>query len=200
MPNGVYTMIIELLSREELVLRNKILKYPLAVAEKDYFLALVSKIIFQSKISEKLIFKGGTALYHVYLPQFRFSEDLDFSSNENKIRLDELKNIFSNFDFLNIKKDYTSKATVKIEKLQYFGPLIQANSIKVEIDYLQNVILPSIEMNYKNVYGIKTKVRVMDIREISAEKIRAMSDRVRYRDFYDFTMIAKNYQLTLWKF
>ncbi|MBI2410939.1 MAG: nucleotidyl transferase AbiEii/AbiGii toxin family protein [Candidatus Kerfeldbacteria bacterium] len=30
----------------------------------------------------------------------------------------------------------------------------------------------------------------MDLREIAAEKIRAMNDRVRYRDFYDFTMIC----------
>jgi len=34
-------MIIELLSKAELILYNKRLKYPLAIAEKDYFLALV---------------------------------------------------------------------------------------------------------------------------------------------------------------
>ena len=182
---------VELLSKEKLVIYNKVIKYPLAIAEKDYFLALVSKIIFESKITDKLIFKGGTALYHVYLPQFRFSEDLDFSSDANKIELDEVKNIFTDFDFLNIKKEYVSDSTVKIEKLQYSGPLVQPNSIKVEIDYFQNVILPPIKMDYQNIYGVKTKVRVMDIREISAEKIRAMSDRIRYRDFYDFVMIAK---------
>ena len=182
---------IELLSRQELILLNKKLKYPLAIAEKDYFLALVSKIIFDSVLKDKLIFKGGTALHHVYLPQLRFSEDLDFSSNANKIELEEVKNIFSDFDFLEIKKDYVSGATVKIERLKYAGPLVQENSLKVEIDFLQNVVLPPLELNYKNVYGVKTKVRVMDIREIAAEKIRAMNDRVRYRDFYDFAMIMK---------
>lgn len=45
-------------------------------------------------------------------------------------------------------------------------------------------------MDYHNAFGVKTKVRVMDIREIAAEKMRAMNDRVRYRDFYDFTMIC----------
>lgn len=191
MPNGAYTMMIELLNREKLILLNKTLKYPLAIAEKDYFLAIVSKIIYESAVSSKLIFKGGTALYHAYLPQLRFSEDLDFSSNATKLELDEVKNIFSYFDFLEIKKDYISGATIKIEKLQYSGPLIQPNSLKVEIDFLQNVILPPLELDYQNVYGVNTKVRVMDIREISAEKIRAMSDRIRYRDFYDFVMIAK---------
>ena len=137
---------------------NKILKYPLAVAEKDYFLALVSKIIHESPLKDKLIFKGGTALHHTYLPQLRFSEDLDFSSNQNPINLDELKAIFAPYDFLSIKKDYLSKATIKIERLLFTGPLGQANSLKVEIDFLQNTILPPQIMDYHNAYGVKTKV------------------------------------------
>lgn len=190
-------MMIELLDRGKLILLNKKLKYPLAIAEKDYFLAVVSKIIFNSNIKDKLIFKGGTALHHVYLPQLRFSEDLDFSSNATKIELNEIWDVFLNFDFLVIQKDYISGATVKIEKLQYLGPLGQTNSLKVEVDFLQNVILPPLELDYQNVYGVRTKVRVMDIREIAAEKIRAMSDRVRYRDFFDFTMIMKKIPVNL---
>lgn len=58
-------------------------------------------------------------------------------------------------------------------------------------------MLPPQELEYKNEYGIKTKVRVMNIREITAEKIRAMSDRVRYRDFYDFAMIVKKLSINL---
>lgn len=197
MPNGDYIMMIELLNKEELMAYNKIIKYPLAVAEKDYFLALISKIIFNSSLKDKLIFKGGTALHHVYLPQLRFSEDLDFSTGTIKINLDELRNIFSDFDFFHIKKDYFSRATIKIEKLQYFGILDQANSVKIEVDFLQNVILKPLELDYNNNYGLKTKVRVMDIREITAEKIRAMSDRIKYRDFYDFAMIMIKLNINL---
>lgn len=163
----------------------------MAIAEKDYFLALVSKIIFNSSLRDRLVFKGGTALYHIYLPQLRFSEDLDFSSNSTKIFLDEVRNIFVNYDFLKIKKDYVSDMTIKIEKLQYIGPSGMANSLKIEIDFFQNIILPPLKLDYKNIYGVKTKVRVMDIREIAAEKIRAMNDRARYRDYYDFIMIMK---------
>ena len=197
MPNGDCIMMIDILNREELIFYNKTIKYPLAIAEKDYFLAIISKIIFESKIKNKLIFKGGTALHHVYLPQFRFSEDLDFSSGNIKIEIDEVRDVFSSFDFLKIKKDYVSGATIKIEKLQYSGPLVQPNSIKVEIDFLQNVILPPLEMDYINAYGVKTKVRVMDIREIVAEKIRAMSNRVKYRDFYDFSMVMTKLKVDL---
>lgn len=181
-----------LINKNQLAIINRQnLKYPLAIAEKDYFLAIISKIIFNSPLKDKLIFKGGTALHHVYLPQHRFSEDLDFSSNSSKVTLNEVKEIFSKYDFIKVKKDYVSNATVKIERLQYTGPLIQPNSLKVEIDFLQNVVLSPLELDYKNVYGINTKVRVMDIREIAAEKIRAMSDRAKYRDFYDYMMIVK---------
>ncbi len=189
---------IKLITKKQLeAINRENLKYPLAIAEKDYFLALVSKIIFNSNLKNKLIFKGGTALHHVYLPQLRFSEDLDFSTGAKSMNLEELRNIFSNFDFLHIKKDYASRATIKIEKLQYFGILDQANNIKVEVDFLQNVILEPLELDYNNYYGIKTKVRVMDIREITAEKIRAMSDRVKYRDFYDFAMILIKLNINL---
>lgn len=190
-------MTIELLDKTRLRLLNKELKYPLAIAEKDYFLAVVSKIIYDSPLREKLIFKGGTALHHTYLPQFRFSEDLDFSTNCTPLDVEEVKAVFAEYDFLTVKKEYVSNATIKIERLQYAGPLALPNSMKVEIDFLQNVILPTQEIKYHNVYGVDTLVRVMDIREITAEKIRAMNDRVRYRDFYDFTMICLKLNIDL---
>ena len=183
-------------SQLEIINRNS-LKYPLAIAEKDYFLAIVSKIIFESSLKDKLIFKGGTALHHVYLTQLRFSEDLDFSTGSIGVNIEDFRKVFSSFDFLSIKKDFVSDATIKIEKLQYLGPLNQSNSLKVEIDFLQNVILPPLELDYVNSYGVETKVRVMDIREIAAEKIRAMSDRVRYRDFYDFAIIMIDLKMNL---
>ncbi len=188
---------IELLDKAELIVRNKELRYPLAVAEKDYFLALVLSIIYNSPLKDKLVFKGGTALHHVYLPQLRFSEDLDFSSPGASITLEEMKKIVSSQDFLTIKKEYSSSSTLKIEKLSFVGPLGQENSLKIEIDCLQNVVLPTKNLWYNNEYGVEANVRVMDIREIAAEKIRAMNDRVRYRDFYDFSMIFLKLDVSL---
>ena len=82
-------MILTLLTKQELSLKNKrTLKYDLMTAEKDYFLAVVSKIIYDSELSQKIVFKGGTAIHHCYLPQSRFSEDLDFSSLDMAITLE----------------------------------------------------------------------------------------------------------------
>jgi len=186
----------DLLTKRELeVINRKTLRYPLAIAEKDYFLCIVSKIIYDSDLSDKLVYKGGTAIYHCYLPQLRFSEDLDFTSTDKSLTLEKVKAVLESADFLEVKKEYASKATIKIERLKYDGPLGLPNSLKVEIDVLQNVVLPAREIEYKNVWRMKTKVKVMDIKEVCAEKIRATSDRSRYRDFYDLFMILKNYGL-----
>ena len=189
-----------MITRSQLeIINRKTLRYPLQVAEKDYFLTLISQIIAASKLGKILIFKGGTAIHHCYLDQLRFSEDLDFSSNQTKIALATMKRIFKPVNYLKVKKDYVSGATVKLEKLQYTGPLIQPNSLKVEVDFVQNVLLPPEILSYHNVWGIDFNVRVMDVREIAAEKIRAASDRARYRDFYDLYLLLEKYSLDLEK-
>src|SRR5258708_21885989 len=138
MPNGGYTMILSLLNRAQLqAINRQTLQYGLSEAEKDYFLAIVSKIINESQLKEKIIFKGGTAIHHCYLPQLRFSEDLDFTSLDRNITPEEVKNVLEAADFLSIKKEFVSRATIKIEKLQYEGLLGQPNSLKVEIDFIQ---------------------------------------------------------------
>lgn len=191
-------MTIELLNKAQLQIINRRSKlgYPLDAAEKDYFLALVLKILYESPLKEKLVFKGGTALYHTYLPQLRFSEDLDFTSI-SAVNLDNLNEVLAVHDFLELKESFVSEFTIKVNQLKYTGPLENPNSLKVEIDCAQNVVLPACEKEYLNVYGVQATVRVMDIREILAEKLRAASGRARYRDFYDIAMILDAYEMNL---
>lgn len=192
MPSGDCTMIQTLLNKDQLqIINRKLLGYGLSTAEKDYFLTIVAKVINESELAKKIVFKGGTAIHHCYLPQMRFSEDLDFTSLTKDITADEVKKVLESQPFFSVKKEFTSQATIKIEKLQYSGVLDQPNSLKVEIDFIQNVVLPAKELPYKNVWGINVNMNVMDIREIAAEKMRAMNDRVRYRDFYDFYLILE---------
>lgn len=191
-------MITRLLNKSDLSILNKrTLKYHLAEAEKDYFLALVSKMIYGSSLRGKLVLKGGTAIHHCYLPQTRFSEDLDFTSLDNSITLKEVKEALESEDFLKVKKESVSKATIKIERLRYDGPLGLPNSLKVEIDFAQNVVLPAKTVKYQNAWKVETKVNAMDVREICAEKIRAASDRARYRDFYDLFLLFDHFQFDI---
>lgn len=187
-----------LLTRQRLEFINrKRLKYPLDIAQKDYFLSLTLRKIYNSPLKEKLIFKGGTALHHTYLPQRRFSEDLDFTSLDKDITFDEVKSVIESGGLFTIHKKYESKFTIKIEKLRYAGLLGQNGHIKFEIDRHQNVILKGQKTKYQNVWNVDVTPIVMDKREILAEKIRATSQRARYRDFYDLYFLLNELKLDL---
>lgn len=179
-----------LITRPQLqIINRKTLKYPLGVAEKDYHLTLAIKLIAESPLRHTLVFKGGTALHHCYLPQHRFSEDLDFTSLDQELAAESVTSVLTAGDFFAIRKLFTSAATIKIERLWYAGVLAQPGAIKVEIDRMQNVVLPAVETTYANVWNIPVTVMTMDWREICAEKIRAASTRARYRDFYDLYLL-----------
>ena len=64
--------------------------------EKDYVIGWVLKGISETDIlKEKLIFKGGTALRKIYFPDYRLSEDLDFTFGGDVLNTDEIKKLFA---------------------------------------------------------------------------------------------------------
>ncbi len=186
------------LTRQQLELINRrTIQYPLQIAEKDYFLALAIQLVYNSPLGSKLIFKGGTALHHCYLPQKRFSEDLDFTAIDPDLSLEEIQEVLESDGTFRVNKSYESEFTYKIVRLQYQGLLGQPGNIKFEIDHHQNVVLPGMTTGYQNVWRVDSAPVVMDQREISAEKIRATSQRARYRDFYDLYFLLTELSIDL---
>lgn len=184
---------MQLISREKLEFTGRrILGYTLHDTEKDYFLALVMNLLSNSSLSKKLVFKGGTAIYHCFLEQLRFSEDLDFTASDRDLSIEDIENLFKNDNEFEVKRPFVSFATLKIEQLKYNGILETPNSIKFEVDKLQNVYLPAVKRKYKNVWDLDFEVQVMDPTEICAEKVRACNERFRYRDFYDLYMLVND--------
>lgn len=56
----------------------------LDIVQQDYVLSWTLSSIFKHPIlKEFLVFKGGTALKKCYFGDYRFSEDLDFSTTQN---------------------------------------------------------------------------------------------------------------------
>jgi len=179
------------LTRQQLQIINKrTLRYPLDNAERDYYLTVALSLIADSPLAQMLVFKGGTALHHCYLPQHRFSEDIDFSCiNSAGLSLALVKEVLERDGLFEVRKEYVSRATIKIERLWFPGVWGQPGAIKVEIDHLQNVLLPPRELPYANVWGLPITLPVMDVREMCAEKLRAACQRARYRDFYDLYLL-----------
>lgn len=109
------------------------------------------------------------------------------------VTLDTVTTALEEGGLFQVRKQFVSPATIKIERLRYAGILDQPGAIKVEIDNLQNVVLPPQSLTYRNTWSIAIELPVMDIREIVAEKLRAASQRARYRDFYDLFLIIEQY-------
>src|SRR5476651_921396 len=55
-------------------------RIPETVLERDYCLAWFLVALSRMPLRKRLIFKGGTALKKCYFGDYRFSEDLDFST------------------------------------------------------------------------------------------------------------------------
>ena len=181
------------LTRQQLGLINRrTIRYPLQIAEKDYYLALAIQLVYNSPLGSKLIFKGGTSIHHCYLQQKRFSEDLDFTSLDANVSGEEIASVLESDGTFRVNKTFESEFTIKIERLQYQGLLGQPGNIKFEVDRHQSVVLPGITVSYQNVWNVVASAQVMDQREICAEKIRAVSQRARYRDFYDLYFLLND--------
>ena len=65
----------------------------------------------------------------------------------------------------------------------------QPGNIKVEVERYQNIVLPGVSKPYRNMWNLETDVVAMDLLEICAEKIRAVSQQARNRDFYDLDFL-----------
>lgn len=186
------------LTRQQLeIINRRTIRYPLQIAEKDYFLALAIQLVYTSPLARKLIFKGGTAIHHCYLDQKRFSEDLDFTSLDTDLSAEEIGAVLESDGTFRVNKLFESGFTIKIERLQYQGLLGQPGNIKFEVDHHQNVLLPGIKVNYRNVWNVDALALVMDKREICSEKIRAVSQRARYRDFYDLYFLLTDLEVAI---
>ncbi|MCZ7384769.1 MAG: nucleotidyl transferase AbiEii/AbiGii toxin family protein [Candidatus Methanoperedens sp.] len=92
------------MDENELRRRARKTGFDVVTLEKDYALTwLLSGIYWEdSKLRDLLIFKGGTAIRKIYFPEWRLSEDLDFTIIQ-EVDPQNLRQGFEEF-FLSINK------------------------------------------------------------------------------------------------
>lgn len=66
------------------------LALPAFVIEKDWWVCIILKAVFQSQYADSIIFKGGTSLSKVYKLIDRFSEDIDLIIDRHLLGFEEL--------------------------------------------------------------------------------------------------------------
>src|SRR5262245_50640061 len=112
------------------------------VLERDYCLAWLLAELAQSDLRDVLAFKGGTALKRCYFPEYRFSEDLDFTLTQPTECADiqrRLEAVYatvkenSGITFAFDREDRNTHVNSHTFYLKYAGPLPNENDVKVDI-------------------------------------------------------------------
>ena len=157
--------------------------------EKDYFQDLLLFNIY--KQTNLLIFKGGTALYKLYGLQ-RFSEDLDFTLMKDLNVEEMIKKVLADIKNSEIKNIKRLRNSISI-KVAFKGIITKYNTVRIDIN-LKNIILEKFDVkNYTSSYTDINpfNLRVLNSREIVAEKIHSLLNRENARDLYDLFFLLK---------
>lgn len=128
-------------------------RIPEAVLESDYCLSWFLIGLSHSPLKDILLFKGGTCIKKCYIPDYRFSEDLDF----NLIEETPFENIQKNLEIVFKRTYQDSGIKISFDRydrhthenshtffLGYEGPLPGAagKEVKVDITIKEKIVFP----------------------------------------------------------
>lgn len=167
--------------------------------EKDYLQNIF--LLNLSRKDRKMVFKGGTCLKFCYgLP--RYSEDLDFNTELQPEEVEgAVGQVLKSFKKTGIEYRIARSDTFEEESsytahIRFQGPLYRGidrseNQIQVDAGYRQGTVLEpeprQVSTPYPDIpnYFVET----MQLEEILAEKIDAMSNRQLGRDLFDIWFV-----------
>jgi len=169
------------------------------LTEKDYVIEWLLKVLYESDVGNRIVFKGGTAIKKIYYPEtWRFSHDLDFTSflDAETIRK-KFEEIFaeaereSGIKFA-FKSFHVTEGSI-IANIQFIGPLNAKNRIRLDVTLDEPVLTEPVEIEVESKYPDirRYKAVAYSLEEILAEKIRSILQRGKSRDYYDVWMLLK---------
>jgi predicted nucleotidyltransferase component of viral defense system len=184
------------------------------VLERDYCLAWFLNALAQSDLRPVFAFKGGTALKRSYFPDYRFSEDLDFtlrealSFDEIRARLEHIYAMVleqSGIAFTFDRQDPRARANTYTFYLRYAGPLPGNNDVKVDVTLNEVLSFPledrPVLRGYPEFADLpeNRSILVYSLNEIAAEKTVALTDPARNepRDLYDLWYLTDSEEVHL---
>lgn len=169
------------------------------VIEKYYVLTWLLTGIADSPLTDHLAFKGGTALKKIYFPEYRYSEDLDFTVVRTIDADDILSTLQEALIRLAASEGFQFEMPAgRIERrdgsltvyVDFVGPLqarLGSRDIKIDFTLTETMIFP---VDPKPILsGFSDRVdRAMPsyaLEEILTEKLCATIGRTEPRDVYD---------------
>lgn len=198
-----------MISKQEIMTHASELKLAPNIIEKDYILnCILAGIVANQELEKNWVFKGGTCLKKCFFEEYRFSEDLDFTL----LRSDHVNEIFLQNQFERISRWIYSQSGIEIPveliqfevyknprgnlsaegRISYKGPMQRRGNlprIKLDLTADEKIVLTpesrKLYHPYSDILCKETMIQTYCIEEIFAEKLRALSDRLRPRDLYD---------------
>lgn len=187
------------------------------VVEKDYALGwLLAGIARHPLLKDSWIFKGGTCLKKCYFETYRFSEDLDFTilqpDHLNKGFLEKVFKEISGwiYEQTGLELPAENRAFEVYEtrgkpagqgRIGYRGPIAPRGDLpRIKLDLTNDELLidPSVAKTVYRPYsdcGDEATIMCYAYEEAFAEKMRALSERLRPRDLYDVIHMYRQDQL-----
>jgi len=172
--------------------------------EQDYVLTWMLLAIANSALRDRLAFKGGTAIKKIYAPDYRFSEDLDFTLIDdipNETLIAEIERLFPwlrrevNIT-LAVRRVETHKSGNPAIYVNYVGPLrgdLNSRFFKTDFTRDEMLLFPLVEAPLQTPYSDcqdRTEtILVYSMEEILVEKLCALLGRTEPRDLYDIHYI-----------
>ena len=178
-------------------------------AETDYLQHIILSLLYSLPKSDRLLFKGGTALQKLYSLD-RFSVDLDFTTDlsdaEIKNMLDEVNKrmkgygIESSLDLSDLNKESIKKSVKESVKATFKmrGPIYASTSdlrseatVRLDFSRREKALMKGVRKVITPPYRDLSPYSPMsmDPREILAEKFRAIMTRRKARDAFDFDFL-----------
>ena len=187
------------------------------VVEKDYVLGwLLAGIFNHPALADKWVFKGGTCLKKCYFETYRFSEDLDFTLNdETHLNADFLVGTFREVSTWVYEQTGIELPHDKVDfevfrnrrdrpagqgRISYRGPIAPSSGdlprIKLDLTADELLVLPPVDRPVSHPYSDAPEggimVRCYSYEEVFAEKVRALAERGRPRDLYDVVNLFRH--------
>ena len=198
-----------------------------SVIDKDWVLGhFIAAIFNEPELKETLIFKGGTCLKKCWFEEYRFSEDLDFTSKYQEFKLtpNHLKFITKHIeDSTEVKTHIVSlKPLLFKDKLTGYEAIIKfwgadhpknvmpttpdrwQTKIKIEIILYEEMIFEvnerTVSHPYSDKLALENAIPCYKIEEVLSEKIRALIQRsyTAPRDYYDIWYLSNNFPDLNW--
>ena len=174
---------------------SKKLKTNTTVIAREYLQLLFLQSFYELNSTEKIFFKGGTAI-HFLIDGFRFSDDLDFTVQTSKTKVNDLvlktvEKMQKTLVGLTIKEKKTLLGKTYLLTLTK-GLVDFPIFVRLDFSFREKTLQPQksiIKTEFPIIFA--SFVYHLGAEEILAEKTRTILTRDKGRDLFDFWFLLK---------